>query len=117
MPTVNFKINEKNYSVDCGDGQEDQILNIAEQINIKVLELKKMFGNLNNEPLLLMTCILKYGEVEQLKQKLNASNDEKNKLQNELQSTFNQDALADEIINIARKLNNLSKQIEGNKNV
>ena len=114
MSSVNFKINEKNYSVDCGAGQEEQILNIAEQINIKVIELKKMFGNLNNEPLWLRTCILKYSELEGLKQKLVASNNELLKLQEELKSTFNQDAIADEIVNIARKLNNLSKQIEGN---
>ena len=113
MSSVNFKINDKNYSIDCGTGQEEEVLNIAEQINTKVIELKKMFGNLNNEPLLLMACILKYSEAEKLKQKLVLSNKEIIELQKELKSTFDQDAIADEIANIARKINNLSQQIEG----
>ena len=113
MSSVNFKINDKNYSVDCGTGQEEEVLNIAEQINTKVIELKKMFGNLNNEPLLLMACIFKYSEAEKLKQKLVLSNKEIIELQKELKSTFDQDAIADEIANIARKINNLSQQIEG----
>lgn len=70
MTTLNFKINEKNYSVDCGVGQENQILSIVKLIDEKAKNLAKMFGEIDSETLLLMVCILAFGESEKIKNKL-----------------------------------------------
>ena len=53
MPTVNFKINSKDYSVDCGAGQEAQILSIARTIDERASELARRFDGVDNETLLL----------------------------------------------------------------
>ena len=72
MTTLNFKINEKNYSVDCGVGQESQILSIVKLIDEKAKNLAQMFGEVDSETLLLMVCILSFGELEKAKNKLSA---------------------------------------------
>ena len=79
MTTLNFTINNKNYSVDCGAGQENQILSIVNMIDEKAKTLAKMFGEVDSETLLLMVCILVFGEFEKAKAKLaNLEGDIKN---------------------------------------
>ncbi len=105
MPTVNFKINSKNYSVDCGAGQEEQILSIASQIDAKAKQLSSMFGDVDSETLLLMVCILTFGDVSKAKAKVAGLEAEVNKLRSEM---VDEDALSDLISQLTRKVKSLS---------
>ena len=105
MPTVNFKINSKNYSVDCGAGQEEQIFSIASQIDAKVKQLSSMFGDVDSETLLLMVCILTFGDVSKAKAKVAGLEAEVNKLRSEM---VDEDALSDLISQLTRKVKSLS---------
>jgi cell division protein ZapA len=72
LATVGFSINSKRYSVDCGDGQEAQILSIARLIDAKAQSLLAQFGNVDNETLLLMIAILEFSDLDKARCKIAA---------------------------------------------
>ena len=108
MPTVNFKINSKNYSVDCGAGQEDQILAIAEQIDSKAKNLSSMFGDVDSETLLLMVCILAFGDISKAKSKVAGLEKQVALLK---ENALDEDALANIIAQITTKIKTLSASL------
>ncbi len=105
MPTVNFKINSKNYSVDCGAGQEEQILAIAEQIDNKARSLSSMFGDVDSETLLLMVCILTFGDISKAKTKIASLEKQVSVLKEE---ALDENALANVLAQITTKIKTLS---------
>ena len=111
MPTVNFKINSKNYSVDCGAGQEDQILAIAEQIDNKAKSLSSMFGDVDSETLLLMVCILIFGDIQKAKNKILGLEKEISLLKSDI---LDEDAVANVIAQITAKIKTLSASLSSN---
>ncbi len=111
MPTVNFKINSKNYSVDCGAGQEEQILAIAEQIDNKAKSLSSMFGDVDSETLLLMVCILTFGDIQKAKNKILGLEKQIDLLKEE---ALDEDVLANVIAQITTKIKTLSASLSSN---
>ncbi len=111
MPTVNFKINSKNYSVDCGAGQEDQILAIAEQIDSKAKSLSSMFGDVDSETLLLMVCILAFGDISKAKSKVLNLEKQVALLKDQ---ALDEDALANIIAQITTRIKTLSASLSSN---
>ena len=111
MPTVNFKINSKNYSVDCGAGQEEQILAIAEQIDTKAKSLSSMFGDVDSETLLLMVCILTFGDISKAKSKISSLEKQISILK---EQALDEDALANVIAQITTKIKTLSASFSSN---
>ncbi|MBR1544430.1 MAG: cell division protein ZapA [Alphaproteobacteria bacterium] len=111
MSTVNFKINSKNYSVDCGAGQENQILAIAEQIDSKAKNLSSMFGDVDNETLLLMVCILAFGDISKAKSKVANLEKQVARLQEE---ALDEDVVANIIAQITTKIKTLSASLSSN---
>ena len=109
MTTLNFKINEKNYSVDCGVGQETQILSIVKMIDEKAKSLAKMFGEVDSETLLLMVCILVFGELEKAKNKLSSLEMD---IKNMKQDDIDMDGLNNIIIDLAKKFKSISSSIK-----
>ncbi len=105
MPTVNFKINSKNYSIDCGDGQENQILAIASQIDVKAKNLASRFGDLDSETLLLMVCILTFGDVNKAKTKISVLEKEIGLLKD---NVLDEDVIADFINKLSNKIKTIS---------
>ena len=111
MPTVNFKINSKNYSVDCGPGQENQILSIANQIDAKVKNLSSMFGDVDSETLLLMVCILTFGDIQKSKTKITNLETQITELQQKLANAQNSINNEDEITEIIDELTQKVKRL------
>ncbi|MBD5405638.1 cell division protein ZapA [bacterium] len=109
MTTLNFKINEKNYSVDCGVGQETQILSIVKMIDEKAKSLAKMFGEVDSETLLLMVCILVFGELEKAKNKLSSLEMD---IKSMKQDDIDINGLNNIIIDLAKKVKSISSSIK-----
>ncbi|MGN0929668.1 MAG: cell division protein ZapA [Alphaproteobacteria bacterium] len=109
MTTLNFKINEKNYSVDCGVGQENQILSIVKIIDEKAKSLAKMFGEVDSETLLLMVCILAFGESEKAKTKLASLEED---IKNMNQDNVDMEKINAVIIELAKKVKSISSSIK-----
>ena len=57
MANVNIKFNNKDYLLSCDDGQEDNLVDLANHLDEKYGELKKSLGNLGENKLLLITAI------------------------------------------------------------
>lgn len=112
MSTVNFKINSKNYSVDCGAGQEDKILSIASQIDAKAKNLSSMFGDVDSETLLLMVCILTFGDVSKAKTKIASLEKEVEFLKEKsLDNNFDEDFFVDLISKLTDKVKTISSTL------
>jgi len=57
MANVNIKFNNKDYLLSCDDGQEENLVELANHLDKKYSELKKNLGNIGENKLLLITTI------------------------------------------------------------
>ena len=57
MANVNIKFNNKDYLLSCDDGQEENLVELANHRDSKYTELKRGFGNIGENKLLLITAI------------------------------------------------------------
>ena len=57
MANVNIKFNNKEYLLSCDEGQEENLIGLANHLDIKYNELKKNLGNIGENKLLLITTI------------------------------------------------------------
>ena len=55
MANVNVKFNNKDYLLSCDDGQEENLKELANHLDLKYNELKKNLGNIGESKLLLIT--------------------------------------------------------------
>ena len=57
MANVNIKFNNKDYLLSCDEGQEENLVELANHLDEKYNKLKKDLGNLGENKLLLITAI------------------------------------------------------------
>ena len=80
MANVNIKFNNKDYLLSCDDGQEENLKELANHLDVKYNELKKNLGNIGENRLLLITAIKMVDEYFDLNKKVNSKKDEFEKL-------------------------------------
>ena len=57
MANVNIKFNDKDYLLSCDEGQEENLVELANHLNSKYTELNQNLGNIGENKLLLITAI------------------------------------------------------------
>ena len=57
MANVSIKFNNKDYLLSCEDGQEENLVELANHLNSKYTELNQNLGNIGENKLLLITAI------------------------------------------------------------
>ena len=57
MANINIKFNEKDYLLSCDDGQEENLVELANHLNSKYTKLNENLGNIGENKLLLITAI------------------------------------------------------------
>ena len=57
MANVNIKFNNKDYLLSCDDGQEENLVELANHLNSKYTKLNQSLGNIGENKLLLITAI------------------------------------------------------------
>ena len=57
MANVSIKFNNKDYLLSCDEGQEENLVELANHLDSKYTELKKNLGNIGENKLLLITAI------------------------------------------------------------
>ena len=72
MGNVNIKFNGKDYLLSCDKGQEENLKELAAHIDTKYSELKKNFGNLGENKLLLITSFQVIDEYFDLKKRVSS---------------------------------------------
>ena len=76
MANVNIKFNNKDYLLSCDDGQEENLKELANHLDLKYGELKKNLGSIGENKLLLITTIKIIDEYFDLFKKVkNTKND------------------------------------------
>ena len=86
MANVNIKFNNKDYLLSCDEGQEENLVELANHLDSKYTELKKNLGNIGENKLLLITAIKMVDDYFDLFKKVKSS---KNDFQ-ELSNKFNE---------------------------
>ena len=80
MANVNIKFNGKDYLLSCGDGQEENLKELAVHLNKKFDELKSNLGNIGENKLLLISSITVVDEYYDLLKKIESKKKEFNNL-------------------------------------
>jgi len=121
MANINIKFNNKDYLLSCEDGQEENLRELAEYLDLKYNELKKNLGNIGESKLMLITAIKMVDEYFDLNKKVNSKKNEFEKLSikfKELRSlAINyRDEKEKEIENLKDELGRFKQMVEESRN-
>ena len=76
MANVSIKFNNKDYLLSCDSGQEENLKELANHLDLKYSELKKNLGNIGENKILLITAIQMVDDYFDLFKKVkNSKND------------------------------------------
>jgi cell division protein ZapA len=122
MANVNITFNGKEFLLSCDDGQEEHLIELAEQLNNRFAGLKSQLGNIGENKLLLITSIKIMDEYFETKKKIEEKKKEFNDLSNkfkELKSLVYQyrDNKEKEIEILKENQESFREEIEKNKEV
>ena len=122
MANVNITFNGKEFLLSCDDGQEEHLIELAEQLNNRFASLKSQLGNIGENKLLLITSIKIMDEYFETKKKIEEKKKEFNDLSNkfkELRSLVYQyrDNKEKEIEILKENQESFREEIEKNKEV
>jgi len=117
MGQVTVSINERSYSVACGDGEEGHVRELAGYISKQVTNLAQEVGQVGDARLLLMAGLIITDELSEALQKIKMLEGEIATLSSarSLASDRNRDAenaLADVLEGAARRIEELSRRLE-----
>ena len=76
MANVNIKFNGKDFLLSCEDGQEEHLLELAENLNKRFTHLKLSLGNIGENKLLIISSISIMDEYFETKKKVDAQKKE-----------------------------------------
>ena len=121
MANVSIKFNNKDYLLSCDEDQQENLVDLANHLDLKYGELKKNLGNIGENKLLLITAIKMVDDYFDLLKKIkNTKNDfqELSKKFKELKSlAINyKDEKELEIEKIKVELNKYETMVEESKN-
>ena len=117
MTNVNIKFNGKDFLLSCEDGQEEHLLELAENLNKRFTELKQSLGNIGENKLLIISSISIMDEYFETKKKVE---EQKKELEN-LKIKFKElkklvydykDQKNEQISNLEDSQKNLKKEID-----
>ena len=121
MANVNIKFNNRDYLLSCDEGQQENLVDLANHLNLKYGELKKNLGNIGENKLLLITAIKMVDDYFDLLKKIKST---KNDFQ-ELSKKFKElkslainykDEKELEIAKLKKGLNKFEIMVEENRN-
>ena len=80
MANVNVKFNNKEYLLSCDEGQEENLIELANYLDSKYNNLKKNLGNIGESKLLLIAAIQMVDDYFDLKKKVDSKKNDFEKL-------------------------------------
>ncbi len=117
MGQVKVSINDRSYTVACGDGEEEHVRELASYINKHVTDLAQEVGQVGDARLLLMAGLLIADELSDAFQKNKLLEQEIENLSGLRASALERSreaeaSLADVMDDAARRIEDLAKRIE-----
>ena len=113
MGKVNIQIHNRSYPMECDDGQETHIENMASEIDIKIRDVAKSVGNIGDIRLMVMTSILMADEIHELK-KQNKELTQKIKFKPKNDAQNYEEVFATAIEKVAKKIEALAEKVKKN---
>jgi cell division protein ZapA len=117
MGQVKVSINDRSYTVACGDGEEDHVRELAGYINKQVMGLAQEVGQVGDARLLLMAGLMVADELSAALQKTKMLEQEIENLSGSRASAVErtreaEDSVADVLDDAARRIEELARRIE-----
>ena len=98
MPVVQIKIDNKEFNLECGEGEEDLLRKAEKQLNLKLREHKELLPLPEAQKYLMMALIIagenidKYEKEKEIDLIFNEIDEELSKLENKLIKGSNKNA-------------------------
>jgi len=80
MGQVNATIAGRQFRLACEDGQEDHLLALAKDIDRRVIDLRRKFGEIGDTRLTVMAALMLADEIAEMRQQMRGLEDEIAKL-------------------------------------
>ena len=121
MANVNIKFNNKDYLLSCDDGQEENLVELANHLNSKYTELNQNLGNIGENKLLLITAIKIVDDYFDLFKKVKSTKNDFHELSNKFRELKSlainyKDEKELEIKKLKDELNEFKTEIEKSRN-
>ena len=121
MANVNIKFNNKDYLLSCDDGQEENLIDLANHLNSKYTELNQNLGNIGENKLLLITAIKMVDDYFDLFKKVKSAKNDFQELSNKFKELKSlainyKDEKELEIEKLSDELNEFKAKIEKSRN-
>ena len=121
MANVNIKFNNKDYLLSCDEGQEENLVELANHLDSKYTELKKSLGNIGENKLLLITAIKMVDDYFDLFKKAKSTKNDFQELSNKFKELKTlainyKDEKELEIEKLKDELNEFKAKVEQSKN-
>jgi cell division protein ZapA len=117
MGQVKVSLNDRSYTVACGDGEEDHVRELAAYMNKHVTALAQEVGQVGDARLLLMAGLLITDELSEALQKAKMLEEEIKNLSGARASALErgrdaEDSIADVLDKATRRIEELANRIE-----
>ncbi len=119
MPILNLAIGKSKYTVDCADGEEDKIINLAKKLNERVNNLSLAIRTADEKTILMLCALMVEEELETAKshdgifEKKKPEKEAKEEdLEPEISEEDLENAIAAQIENTAEYILKLVKKVE-----
>ena len=76
MAQVNATIAGRQYRLACEDGQEDHLLGLAKELETRIIDLRRKFGEIGDTRLTVMAALVLADEKAEMAQKMRKLKDE-----------------------------------------
>ena len=76
MSQVSVTINGRVYRMACDDGQEDYLVRLARELDLRIQQLRETFGEIGDTRLAVTAAIMLADEVSELRKRMRATEQE-----------------------------------------
>lgn len=117
MGQVKVSINDRSYTIACGDGEEDHVRELAGYVSKHVTDLAEQVGQVGDARLLLMAGLMIADELSSALQKSRMVEQEMESLSSQRGSLMErtrdtENSLADVLDDASRRIEDLARRIE-----
>jgi cell division protein ZapA len=116
MGQVTVSIAERTYRIACDDGQEDHLVALAQDLDDRIGEMRKAFGEIGDSRLTVMAAIAVLDERSELKRRLAALEEQvaqlrDDRLATEAHTATELNALASAITDAADRIETVARTL------
>lgn len=117
MGQVKVSINDRSFTIACGDGEEDHVRELAAHVSKHVTDLAEQVGQVGDARLLLMAGLMIADELSSAMQKTRMLEQEMENLSSQRGSLMErtrdaENSLADVLDDASRRIEELARRIE-----